>query len=487
VSALRPGDLLGLPLPDTVLHVAAFRYAMVGLVVVWALLAARARPWLSFLGGVLFAVTGVGFWTLALARPYGLLTDAAISGRVAECAVGAASGGWEGVRSGLAASGIGAWLGRAGVGAETLALAPTLLAPFVIPLLAVLVAVLWSRRDLAWLAGLLWLAFATGDLDGLTPAGLVPGLWAHPFGALGLVATALLVLAGARIWKGGAAAPVLALGVVAGWVAAAIFWGRLGEAVTPLRGLERLLLVTLQQGLWLPLGAYGLWRHGDAAARALAAAGAVLLLVPWPDSVALEPWGPHALYRLGLVLAAAAPVGQVCGDCGAWLRPHLPALARRDDRAVGAGLLLLALAPGAFLVWWHPVQLDPVFASGLDPVPPAVVEIAAAVRAHAGPQAVVVAAPGYAAPLMTLAGRRVLRAPLLARSDDEDLRWRAEEKVLAGRTGDRLVQRYGVSHVLVGPGDFIDRGLERPEDLESRGPFTLVYDHGAGIRLYAIR
>jgi len=486
MNGARPGDLLGLPLFDTVVHVAAFRYAMVGLAVVWALLAARARPWIAFLWGVLFAVAGVGFWTLALARPYGLMADATISERVAECAVGAASGGWEGVRSGLAAHGIGAWLGRAGVGADVFALGPALLAPLVIPLLAAAVALVWARRDAAWLAGILWLAFATGDLDGLSGAGLVPGLWAHPLGTLGLLATALAVLGLARLAKG-AAWTALAGIVVLAWVAAGIAWARLGEPVTPLRFVERLWLLTLQQGPWLPLGIYGLVRHGDAAARTLVAAGAVTLLMPWPSAVALEPWGPHAVYRLGLVLAAAPPIGAACAECGAWLRPRLPTLARGDDRALGTALLLAALAPGAFLVWWHPAQLDPVFAESLTPVPSGLVAVAAAVRAHTGPQSVVVAGPGFVATVTTLAGRRVVRDPFLFRPDDADLRWRAEEKVLAGRTADRLVQRYGVSHVLVAPGDFVDRGLLRPEDLETRGPFTLVYWHPAGIRLYALR
>jgi len=355
----------------------------------------------------------------------------------------------------------------------------------VVPLVAALVAALWARRDRAWLGALLWLAFATGNLDGLSGAGLVPGLWAHPLGALGLVATAAAVLALARVAERRWAWAVLAAAVAAGWLAAAAFWSALGEGVTPLGPLSRLLLVSLQQGLWLPLGAYGLVRRGEPASRALVAAGAALLLVPWPG-VALEPWGPHAVYRLGLMLAAVAPLAEVCGLVGAALAARLPALRPRSALALGAALLLAGPGPGSFLVWWHPVQLDALYADSLDPVPSAIVQVAAAVRSHTGPQAVIVAAPEYAGAVTALAGRRVVRAPGFGRLDDSDDRWRAEQRVIEGRPGDRLVRRYGVSHVLLAPGDFVDRGLLRPEDLAARGPFTLVYQDAAGFRLYAV-
>lgn len=479
--SLRPGDLLGLPAPDLVQDLAAFRYAMVALALAWALIIIRVRPLVATLFGTIHAAAGVTFWTLALGRPYGLLIDPHVTRRVAECAVAAASGGWEGILSGQPAHGIGAWLGNIGLSPRLCMLGPSLLAPVVVPVIGALLYLFWSRRDRAWVASLLWLAFATGDLDALRGAGVVPGLWSHPIGALGLVATVAAVVLGARDdrrWI-----PV-GIAVAVAWIAAAAWWGRLGEPVSPTSAVQRVLLVTLDQGLWLPLGWYALLRRGEPASRALALAGLAMLLMPAP--VRIEAWGPHALYRLGLIMSASALVAEACATLGAALKRRVSVLSEVSDRRLGIAALLVVLAPGSFLVWWHPVQLDPVMAGSLDRVPAVVVEVAEAVRARTPPIAVVMASEEYAPALAALAGRRVLRAPALAQPDDGDARWTVEEKVLAGHTSDRLVQRYGVSHVLVAPGDFVDRGLARPEDLGRRGPYQLIYQHREGFRLYAI-
>jgi hypothetical protein len=481
--SLRPGDLLGLPAPDLIHHVALFRYLMVALALAWALVILRAHPRMAVLFGLLYSAVAVGFWTLALGRPYGLFIDSTTTRRVAECAVGAAGGGWEGVLSGQPGSGVGAVLARWGVAPGTMMFAPALLAPLAVPVVGALLYFFWTRRDRAWTAALLWLAFATGDLDGLRGVGVVPGAWGHPLGVLGLLASVVGLILFARLprrWL-----PVGLL-LAAAWLGAGVWWSRLGEPVSGLGLLRRVFVATLDQGLWLPLGWYGLMRRGEAASRALVMAGLVLL-VPWPDPLRVEPWGAHALYRLGLVMAAAGPVAEVAAAVGTAIRQRYEPLAAVAEVRLGMAALVAVLAPGSFLVWWDPVQLDPLMAESLPPVPGVLVEVAAAVRHHTGADSVVMAGTENAPLMAALAGRRVLRAPFLAVPPDGDARWLVEEKVLAGRTDDRLVRRYGVSHVLVAPGDFVDRGLERPEDLETIAPVTLLYRHPEGYRLYALR
>jgi hypothetical protein len=451
---------------------------------VWALVIARARPVFSVLFGALYALMAVAFWSAALARPYGLFVDPAITQRVAECAVATSSGpGWEGVLSGEPAASAGSWLAHLGIPPRALLFAPTLAAPLLIPLAGILLHQLWTRRDRAWTGALLWLAFPTGDLDGLSAAGLLPGTWAHPLGAAGVLASLLAVLVAARNrytrrWV------VVGSVLAALWVAAGVQWARLGEGTTPLGIVDRLLLVSVRQGLWLPVGWYGLLRRGEPAARALVLAGLVAFVLPPTAVLRIEPWGPLALYRLGLMMGAAAPAAEAAAYIGAALKRRVASLGGVSDIRVGAAAALLALAPGSFPVWWQPVQLDPVFAESLDAVPAIVVEAAAAVRAQTPPQAVVVAGPEYAPAVGALAGRRLLRLPF-RRAHDEDNRWRAEDRVLAGRPEAPAARPYGVTHVLIGVGDFADHGITAPEELAGRG-FRLLWQHPEGVRLYAV-
>jgi hypothetical protein len=483
---LRPADLLGLPAPDLVYHVTIFRCVMVVLVLAWVYVVARVRPMAAVAFGGLYALVAVGFWLALLGRPYGLFVDAAVTRRAAECAVAAASGGWEGPLSGQAASGMGAWLCRWGVSPRLLILGPALLAPLVVPLVGQILFHFWTRRDRAFMGALLWLAFPTGDLDALRGGGLLPGLWAHPLGALGLIATTLLVLVGTRNPRGRRWLVAGAL-VAAAWLAAGVFWARLGEGVSPLGALARLMLVTLDQGLWLPLGWYGLLRRGEPTSRALVFAGLLLVLVPWPAMVRLEPWGPLALYRLGLILAAAAPAAELCTLLGGAVKRARWAPEDLADVRAGAAAALLALAPGSFPVWWTPVQLDGTFAESLDPVPGVLGEVAAAVRDNTASDAVVLAGPEYAPAVAALGGRRVLRAPALGPVPDADARWRAEDRILAGRPDAPAARPFGVTHVLMAIGDFAEQGLESPEQLAARPGFRLVWSHPEGIRLYALR
>jgi hypothetical protein len=479
--SLRPADLLGLPAPDLVHDIALFRYVMVALAVLWALLVARAKPVAAVAFGGLYALGAAAFWVTLLGRPYGLFVDPAVTRRVAECAVAAAGGGWEGILSGEPARGVGAWLGRHGLAPSLLVHGPTLLAPLVVPLVGQLLYHLWSRRDRAWVGALLWLAFATGDLDALRGPALVPGLWAHPWGALGFVATAAGVLTGTRDPRGRRWL-VAGAAIFAAWLGAALFWTALGEGVTPLGPFTRVLMVTLDQGLWLPLGWYGLLRRGEPASRALVLGGLALFLLPWR----VEPWGPLALYRLGLIMAAAAPAAELCTFAGRLLKEAQARLSDIPDVRAGAAAALLALAPGSFFVWWPPVQLDATFAESLDRVPATVLEVSAAVGEKTPRDAVVLAGREYAPAVAALAGRRVLRAPSLAPVPDDDARWKAEERTLAGRPDAPAARRYGVTHVLMAIGDFAEHGLTSPDELASLPGFRLVWQHPEGIRLYAV-
>ncbi|HET8644922.1 MAG TPA: hypothetical protein VFO85_05505, partial [Vicinamibacteria bacterium] len=272
----------------------------------------------------------------------------------------------------------------------------------------------------------------------------------------------------------------------AAWVLAGAQWARLDEPTAALGLVGRLRAVTLDQGLWLPLGWYGFIRRGEPASRALAAAGLALLLLPLPALVRVEPWGPHALYRLGLIMAAAAPTVELCAAAGAAIKEGLPRLAATQDARIGAAAMLLALAPGSFPVWWQPVQLDPVFADSLVPVGEVTLQAAAAVRTHTAPQAVVVAGHEYGPAVAVLACRRLLRAPALVPTADGDARWRAEERTLAGRPGAPAARPFGVTHVLMAVGDFQEHGLEAPEQLAARPRFRLVWQHAEGIRLYEV-
>src|SRR5262245_37881780 len=78
--------------PDLVSLVAPFRYLVVFLAALWALRVARGRPVWALASGFAYAATAVGFWVLALGRPYGLLVDPPATRRAALMAVAAVSG-----------------------------------------------------------------------------------------------------------------------------------------------------------------------------------------------------------------------------------------------------------------------------------------------------------------------------------------------------------------------------------------------------------
>jgi hypothetical protein len=466
---LRPGELLGLPpgVPDVLGQLPAFRYLLIALALAWALAVARTRPWLGLLAGLLFFEVAAGFWVFGLGRPYGLLSDPAATRRAAEIGVAGAVGGVEGFVVDVPAPG---WwsvrLAAAGVPPSWLLLGPTFLPLLVPALMALGVHGLVRPREEGARAALLWLAFGTGDLDALRGLGLLPGLWPRPASAA-LLATATIALLLAlraqraqRLWPLAAALLVAASAFVPGPTSVG-----LGTA---------LLALTLDQSIWLLLGGYGLAHGAGAAARTLVAAGALTVaLCAVLPVLGLDAWFGHALYRLGLILAAAGPVGELC------------ARVRKPER-LGLAIVLASTVPGAFVTWWEPPSLDPVADESRSPLSPALTDAMAWIRRETPRESVFVASPAHAAAIAALGGRRVLRAPALVATPDDGERWALEQNLLEGHVPRRALPRYGVSHLFVIPGDYVDRGLAGPEVLDRAPHVRLLYRNVEGYRVYEV-
>jgi hypothetical protein len=465
---LRPGALLGLPegAPDAVFHVIALRWILLLLALVWAVAAARARS-LAVLGaGLLFALVATGFWVLALGRPYGLLVDPSATRAAAEASVVSASASSaETFLAGEAAPRSPAVvLADWGVPAQALILGPTLLPPLFLAAVAVLVYAAYPDRGQAPVAASLWLAFSTGGLETLRGMGILPGLWSHPWPGLSVLGLVLLALVPAAFaWRASmvAAAGLLLLRALPGGPPVHLGLAQSG------------LLLTLDQAALLPLAAWGLWRGAWVAARALVCAGAILVLaaVAWP---AVDAWAGHALYRLGLILAACGPVDGLIRRAGESLAT-VPALSGyRDARRLGLAALIAALAPGSFLAWWNPVRLDPVAEASVHPLSSRITGVMVWIRASTPKDAVFLAPPAYGPDIAVLAGRRVLRAPLLGEAADEARRQRVEQRVLAGQTSSKL-EHYNLRYVFLPPAGFPEHGIRGPEDLEGRPGFVPIY------------
>jgi len=476
---LAPGGLIGLPEPlDPVGHLAWARYLLVSMSVLWAASVARTRRSGALLAGLAFFGTAVGFWLLTFGRPYGLFVDPDATRRAAEVAVVATAGGPEGVlAAGPAASWTWALAGRSGLPRPFLLLVPTLLPLLLVPAVSVLLLTLWTDRTRAPVAALLWLAFSTGDLDALEGGGVVNGAWSHPEQALlflPVVAAALLV----GRWAGNTRAGAVLAGLpVAAFLAAP-------AAETAMLPAEVVLRLTVAQGLWLPLGVVGLVRSCDAATRALVMGG-LLAAVVSAAGAPLEFWGGHASFRLGLLLAASGPVLEAAARAGEWLSRASARLAGPSSQ-VGLAAVLVAVLPGSFLAWWDPLRGDPVAAASVDPLSPVVRRAADWIRRETPPESVFVASSEYAAHVAVLGGRRLLRAPGLLAPSDDTARRRAERLVLSGRDAEPLGSRYRLTHVFVAPGDFRDRGIARPEDLDSNPCLRLRYADEEGLRVYEI-
>lgn len=468
---LRAADLLGLPpgVPDPVFHVALHRYVLAALAVVWAAAVWTGRRHTSLALGVVHTVWAVGFWVLVLGRPYGLFVEGDATARAAEVAVVADTGRTD--ESFLAAEPRGAGLrGRLGPLGSLGLLVPTLLPMAAVPLMALLLHLLGGPRGRT--AALLWLAFSTGALEASRGFGFVSQGWSHPGAILKVVVAVALIAAAQRTGK----RPLVLLAAVI-VVAGGLMMGAAGSEVGPATAF---LALTFDQGIWFLLALAALRLGLSPGAGALLAAGGALLALS--AVLPLDAWAAHALYRVGLLWAAAGPVERLAAILGERVPRRLWSATPLDR---GAAVLLLAIVPGSFLSWWDPPGLDPVARASQEPVSPAALRAMAEVRRIVPAGATVAAGPSYAAEVAVLAGRRVLRTPGLAVAGDDERRARLERLILAGEPlPPHLAGRYRVSYVFLAPGDFRDQGLASPDALRQHPRFRLRYEDGEGLRLY---
>lgn len=462
--------------PDLIGHVALVRWALVGTALLWAATVARAPRLLALLVGVLFVFVAAGFWTFGLGRPYGLLEDAAATRRAAEVSVAAATGRAD--ESFVAGEPIasGAFIGllKTGLSPETLKVLPSLMPALTVGAVGLLVFALWARRGEALAGACLWLAFCTGDLESARGLGVLPGTWPRPESALALPVLVAAALLAARLPGrfGVAAAALAGLAPLA-----------LAAPVPPPGVPDALLLLTLDQMPWIALGALGSLRAPDAASLGLVSGGGLAVLLSAVGATG-DAWAAQALFRLGLLLACCSPaLWRPLAAAARALSPRLEDLL--PGRLVPA-LVLATFVPGSFATWWDPVRVDPVAHASQEPISPAIAPLMAFVRERTPRDAVFVASPDYAPALAVFGGRRVLRAPSVFVTADDQRRLRAEGAILAGRPIPPGGDGYGARFVLLAPGDFKARGITRPEDLAGRPGFRMLYADGVGYRVYEV-
>jgi hypothetical protein len=469
--------LLGLPVgvPSVVFDLAYWRDLLVLLAIAVGAAVGRRRDRAALALAIVWAVLAVGFWTLAMGRPYGVLQDPATTRWAAEVGVAAAGGG-DGFLAGEPVV-HGSWTAASRrLGARPLLLAPSLTPVVALPAIALVIALLWGRPQ-ATLAAILWLAVSTLDLDAVRGTALLAALWSMPAAGAAVALGVALALAMGRWlpWRGGAPAAAAVLAIACGTAAGA------RTSVAPAELFGVLVLDPLP---WVVVGAIGWWSRRDPAALGLAGGGAAALLVAAlgrADAVVAS-----ALYRTGLVLAATPVIADAADRAGGVLR--IPLRGGRswfpDGAAVRGAIVAVAIA-GSFLTWWDPPRMDAVARLSLEPIPEGLADTMDWVRAHTDPQGVFVAGEDYAPAVAVLGGRRVLRAPTLLTAPDEERRLRAERAVLAGRRVDSLLRRYRVRYVLLAPGQFRDHPLAEPWEIESAG-FPLLYRSASGLRVYEI-
>ena len=470
--SLRAADLLGLPagFPSGALDAALLRDALVALAVAVGWTLARARPRLALALAVLAALVSAGFWMLAMARPYGLLLDPALTAWAADAATAAAGGGGLLAPDPPASAG---WAGGArAVGAPAIFFLPGLAALLIVPAIAIVIALSWGKPH-APLAAILWLTASTMELDAGRGTALQLALLARPAAGLALAVAIAVALVAGRFAAGRVA--VMAIAAVA--LAAAVV---VRAAPLPLTDLPGALVF---DGLaWIALGVAGTRVRPDAAAGGLAAGGALALVLAVAGLA--DPVAGAALLRAGLVLAAVPAVTAIADAVGGRLAIPLPRArvwTPSPASVLGAGVAI-AMA-GSFLTWWDPTRLDPIVRDSVEPVGAWAEEPAAWIAAHTEPGDAFVAGEDIAPAVAALAGRPVLRAPSLRTAADDDRRLRVERAILSGRVNAVQVRRYGLRYLLVTGRQFRHQGMPEPYPAETM--FPLRYD-GRGVRIYEI-
>ncbi len=461
-----------LPL-DPRLGAPSLRWGLLALVLAWAILAWRGRRWPTLLGGALFVVAVLGFWATTFDQPYGS-SEATPASREAAFAVRAAlAPPLEGFVVGQPFAG-GRWarLALLGVPVEGLLAWPTWLPLLVFPASGLAIALLWRSPIATWGAAL-WLAFSTSDLEALG-GGVLDTLWAHPSGALAFLAAAvgaLLLGRGSHRAAGGG----LLLLALAGYLS----WPAAGPPPDP-SGLPHALLIAPWP--WPLLAGVGLWRERDLGVRWCLGLGAASVLAGLAGA-GLDPWPGRALWRLGLVLAGAPVLEQLFGSLAA----RLVAGRWRPGAGAGLSLLLLVALPGSFAASWNPYDLDVAAEASAEPAPPALAQTAAWIRAHLPPDAVVVASAAYAPVVVIHGQRRVLRAPGLDAAPDDLRRLRLERSLFVeSAAGRHNARRYGVTHVLVGPGDGRPWGFSGPSPSPLPARLQPLATPAPGFTIYAL-
>lgn len=444
-------------------HQVALRYAFVAFTLGWAALVARASHRAAVIGGIVLVEVVLGFWVAGLHRPYGLFLDPGITRRAAETAT-APLVGEDGFLAGEPRSGsVGTALAGWGLPPDAAIALPNLLPLVVVPVLGLAVFALGQPRDEAWIASVLWLAFSTSQAESVRGVGFLPGLWARPGPGLLLVALVILVLAAGRLRPRTVA--------IAAGTAIAAAWALVPAALPPLPLAERLMLMAFDPSPWIVLGVVGLVRGGAPAVALVSAGGLLFLFAPL---LGTDAWGAHAMYRLGLILASAGPLAAAMRWLFENVLPSRAARAAPGPERLGLAALLVLTLPGSFLAQWNPGKLDPLAFASRDPLPENLMPAMAWIREHVPREEACVASPDYAPSVAVLGQRRVVRAPSLAVTADDQRRRRAERMLVAGREPE-LRTRYAIGCLVFASGDEGWLGLRAREDLDGLAALEPAY------------
>jgi hypothetical protein len=293
------------------------------------------------------------------------------------------------------------------------------------------------------------------------------GLWGRPGSSLLLVTVVVAVLACSHLRSRRAA-------LAAGTAVVALSAAAWPSGASPAAG-ERVLLALVDPSPWIFFAAWGLAHTAPPAAWALVAGGGGLFL--FGPAWGADAWGPHAMYRLGLFLAAARPLRLLLRFAGTALARSARRGLRRPPERLALALALAAGVPGSFLARWEPAKLDPLAAAAREPLSRNLQPAIEWLRANVPAEDTCLASPEYAPAVAVLAGRRVLRAPALAIPADDQRRRRTERMLVAGREPD-LLRRYRIGCLFVAAGEQTWLGLSSRDRVDTLPGLTLGYRDG---------
>jgi len=473
----HPGALLGLP-SGFIEDGAAARHLIMAAIALWALLVARGSRRGTFAGAFLFLALTIGVGVLSLGRPYGVLVDPEATRRAAQVATVASHHHSElsFVAGEVADADIWVRLVLAGVPEAIVQQIPTFLALLAPIAVAAVIGALWAQREVAPIGVAGFAVASNGALDALHGLGMVQETWRHPEVALALPPVVAVVLMAGRLPSPGQWPAAL--------LAAGLLWSVPATADVPSTA-QMLSALSFDQAFLLALAACAVRRRAiDPAALSLWLVGTVLCLAA-SLGLNVDGWGCYTLQRTGLVLLCAPTIVVVADTLTVRLARRWPGTTRRFG-GIGMAALLLLVAPGCFLAWWNPAQLDPVAAASREPFSVNLKPAMEWIRTNTAPDAVVLASPAYSSAVSVLGARRVLRAGNLLDTKDRERRVRAEGRILRRRPLAAWVRAYGVTHVFAAPGDFRARGVDSPESLLGRDGLSRVYADTERFHVFAV-